>query len=438
MEKQYIVYKFRLYPTKEQKKLMDQSIGCSRYMYNWALEQRNKAYEAKEPFPSNYDLANNIKYLKKDEKTSWLKEADSNALQIAIQNNGAAFKNFFKHNAKHPVKRKKRSSGSYETQLQHKYYANINDGIIVLPKMGEVKIITHRHVDINSVKDYVTISRNTIGEYYISIKALIDAVSEPTLNPTIENTIGVDLGVRGLAILDDGTKFSHFSIDKKVLKRKKRLQRKLSKKIGSKKGEKKSNNYKKLQQKIAKIDLTIARKREKYQYDVIKSITNKKCDYIAMEDLNVKGMEKNGGNKKKCINRGIANAAMGVFKIKMTNKAASKGKKVVEVDRWYPSSKICHKCGHIYRELKLSQRNWICPACGTELDRDKNAAINIRNKSVADNERYLPKCKGEVKSVESENKQNKKKQSVYSTSAFCESENTFKNNCDSVVYQQIT
>ena len=438
MEKQYKVFKFRIYPTDSQKELINKTIGCCRYIYNWALNMRKNAYENGEKHPSDFDLNGYLPVLK-DEK-EWLKEADAKALVGTIAENGTAYKNFFKGNAKHPVYRKKGSVGSYQTQLSKSNYNAINDGIIILPKMGEVKVVAHRYVDINAVKNYVTISRNTIGEYYISIKVLVDSVAEPTTVATTENTIGIDLGVKDLAILDDSTVYGKFKADKRALKHKKRLQRRLAKKVGNKKEETKSNNYRKLEKKIAKIDLTIARQRENYQYNVIKSITDRDCDYIAVEDLNVKGMEKKGGNRKKGLNNGIANAAMGEFKIRLNNKAQDKGKKVVEVDRFYPSSKTCHKCGYIYRDLKLSQRSWVCPSCGEKLGRDHNAAINIKNEGVrtlGESQKNLPKCKGDVMSVEGDTKQGKKKRMAFSTPAPVESENTKQKSIKTVEHQQV-
>lgn len=439
MEKQYIVYKFRLYPTKEQKVQIDKTIGCCRFIYNWALDYRNKAHENGEKFPSDFDVNKILKDLKSEYE--WLKETDSMSLVCSVKNNGAAFKNFFEGRAKHPTRKKKQSKGSYETQLSGDPFIDINNGYVKIPKLGMTRVKAHRYVDINNVKNYSTISRNTIGEYYISIKVLVDAVEETNAKATIENTIGIDLGVKDLAILDDGTTFHKFKIDRKVIKKKKRLQRQLARKVGNNKGEKKSNNYKKLQHKLAKIDLTIARKREKYQYEVIKEITNRECDYIGMEDLNVKGMGKKGGKRKKGLNKGVANSAMGEFNTRMKLKAASKGKKLVEIDRFYPSSKTCHHCGYIYRKLKLKERTWICTECGTKLKRDQNAAINIKNMAV-ESQKNLPKCIGKVKPVESDTKLNKKKQPVSSSLAPCEAgnsiQNTVEKSCMSTNYIECT
>lgn len=439
MPETYIAYKFRLYPTKRQKIQIDKTIGCCRYVYNLALSCRNDAYKNGDKFPSNKEIYSKLKELRVE--NSWLTEPDTKALECAIANNTTAFVNFFKGKSEHPVKRKKKSIGSYETQLREICFKKINDNIITLPKLGNVKIKTHRLVDINSIKDYVTISRNTIGEYYISIKVRIEKAECTSANPNKENTIGIDLGVKDLAICHDGTKYHKFKIDKKAIKRKKRLQRKLSKKVGSKKDEKKSNNFLKLRKQIAKIDLKIARKREYYQYEVVNDITSKNCDYISVEDLNVKGMIKKGGNRKKGLNRGLNNASLGNFKIKLTDKAETKGKKCVEIDRWYPSSKICHNCGYVYKQLTLKIRNWTCPQCGEKHDRDINAAINTRNKGVetlSESQKNLSECIGKVKSAESETKQNAMKQNVSSVSALVEPENSIQklsnNLCKSINY----
>lgn len=433
----YIVYKFRLYPNKEQKVQIDKTIGCARFVYNWAMDERDKAYKEGNGYVSDFSLSPKIKELKS--KYEWLKESDAIALIASIKDNGVAYKNFFEKRAAHPKKHKKMSSGSYETQLKKVYFTDINNNRIILPKLGVVKIKAHRFVELDKIKDYVTISRNTIGEYYISIKVLFDDVEEPNCTATNDNTIGVDLGVKDLAICDDGKKFHKFKPDRKTIKRKKRLQRQLARKVGGKKEEKKSNNYKKLEKKIAKIDLKSTRQREYYQYNVVNDIVSKDCTYIGMEDLNVKGMGKKGGNRKKGLNKGIHNAAMGAFKTKLVNKAKSKGKKVVDVDRYYPSSKTCHKCGYVYRQLKLKDRKWVCPECKEQLDRDINASINIKKMAVDTiNQIHLSECIGKVKSAESDTKQKEKKRKVSSTSALCETENTFQPIGQSCINQEVT
>jgi putative transposase len=239
------------------------------------------------------------------------------------------------------------------------------------------------------------------------------------------------MGLKDLAILDDGMKFERIAVDEKIERRKKRLQRKLSKKDGAKKGQKKSNNYIKLQRKISKLDANVARRREHYQYNVVSQIVVKDCEYIGIEDLNVKGMSASGRAKKKLtaeeyaklskcdkkkynrkkskgFNKSVLNAGFYSFKTKLEHKASQKGKEVVTIGRFYASSQNCSVCGAKNKKTKnLIVREWTCPECGTHHDRDVNAAKNIRNEAIRikndkgePTPKNLPRCNRKVKSVE--------------------------------------
>lgn len=369
------------------------------------------------------------------QENTFLKEVDSQGLNCALENLDTAYKNFFKEEKGFPRFKRKESIGSYTTQLK-KNTIHSDEGCVVLPKCGKVKCVFHRSID-GVVKDmpYVTISRTSTGEYYISILALCEVPDKPTSVATKDNTIGIDMGLKDLAIIDDGTKFGKVEVDEKLERRKKRLQRKLSKKVGAKKGQKKSNNYVKLQRKISKIDQKVARRREQYQYNVISQIVAKDCDYIGIEDLNIKGMSATGRSKKKLtaeeyaalsqcdkkkynrkknkgFNRSVLNAGFYSFKTKLEHKAQQTGKEVVTVGRFYASSQTCSVCGEKNRETKnLRVREWTCPNCGTHHDRDINAARNIRNEAVRiknngeTTPKNLPRCNREVKSVESHRKE---------------------------------
>lgn len=329
-------------------------------------------------------------------------------------------------------RRKKTSSGSFTIRVKN--FSTFNQGYVKIGKAGVVRVRVHRPIDLDKTKNYCTISRNSIGEFYISVKQEIDIPDEPVAEPTSDNTIGCDFGVKDLAILDNGTKFPKFRIDRKVLKKRRRLNRSMSRKAVKNENGKipynlQSNHYKKIQRQIAKIDLTIARKRENYQYEVVKRIIGTDCDYIGIEDLNVKGMMSTGKSGKKKLtqeeylnispeerkehdrkkprqfNRALSDQALGELRLKLEWKAKKSGKTVVRIDRFYPSSQTCSVCGHINKGTKkLSVRKWTCPICGTEHDRDINAATNIRNRAVGtlgeSRNADLPKCIGKVMSPE--------------------------------------
>lgn len=431
----YKAYKFRLYPTVKQRNYFYRCFGCGRMVYNWALAMKNEAYEKdKTNLSIRKDISPKIPLLK--EERPFLKEVDAKGLICELNAVDTAYKNFFqrhkKDNVGFPKYKHKGSSGSYTTQLI-KGAIHQDDGYVILPKCGAVKCVFHRKID-GIVKEtpYVTISRTTTGEFYISILALCEIPDAPKSVATGNNTIGIDMGLKDLAILSDGTKFHKVEVDDKLERRKKHLQRKLSKKVGSKKGQKKSNNYLKLQRQISKIDEKVARRREHYHYAVVSEIASMPCDYIGIEDLSAKNMSATGRSKDKksaeeyakltqCekkkynrkknkgFNKSILNAGFYSFKTKLEHKAAQNGKEVVTIGRFYASSQTCSVCGAKNKRTKnLGVREWTCPECGTHHDRDVNAAKNIRNEAIRiKNEKGEPtpknlrRCTPKVKSAES-------------------------------------
>ena len=426
----YKAYKFRLYPTYKQREFFNRTIGCGRLVYNWALAMRKEAYEKDGTTLSiRKDISPKIPALK--EEKIFLKESDAVGLIGELNNLDAAYKKFFKEGGGFPKFKHKESIGSYTTQLK-KCAIHQDENYVILPKCGAVKCVFHRKID-GIVKEtpYVTISRTTTGEFYISILALCESPDAPTSVATDGNTIGIDMGLKDLAILDDGTKFERIAVDEKIEKRKKRLQRRLAKKVGAKKGQKKSNNFLKLQRKISKLDAKVARRREHYQYTVVAQIAAKDCEYIGIEDLNVKGMSASGRAKKKLtaeeyaklskcdkkkynrkknkgFNKSILNAGFYSFKTKLEHKASQNGKEVVAIGRFYASSQTCSECGAKNKKVKnLKVREWTCQECGSVHDRDVNAAKNIRNEAIRiinekceTTHKNLRRCNPKVKSAE--------------------------------------
>lgn len=426
----YKAYKFRLYPTYKQREFFNRTIGCGRLVYNWALAMRKEAYEKDGTTLSiRKDISPKIPALKNEK--SFLKEVDSKCLIGELNNLDSAYKKFFKEGGGFPKFKHKESIGSYTTQLK-KGTIHQDENYIILPKCGAIKCVFHRKID-GLVKDmpYVTISRTTTGEFYISILTLCKSPDVPTSVATESNTIGIDMGLKDLAILDDGTKFERIAVDEKIERRKKRLQRRLAKKVGANKGQKKSNNFLKLQRKISKLDAKVARRREHYQYNVVSQIVAKGCEYIGIEDLNVKGMSASGRAKKKLtaeeyaklskcdkkkynrkknkgFNKSVLNAGFYSFKTKLEHKAQQNGKEVVTIGRFYASSQTCSICGAKNKRTKnLNVREWTCPECGTHHDRDVNAAKNIRNEAIRikndkgePTPKNLSRCNREVKSAE--------------------------------------
>lgn len=373
--------KYRIYPTKEQVSMINQTMGCCRMIYNWGLATQKEAYETSKTKLSQNELYKLFTKLR--EEKEYLKDVPAKAIDCTLRDLDKAYSNFFKKRAAFPKFKRKQTKESFTVQINLKSI-DITNGTITLPKLGKVKCVYHRDIlgTLDKPALYVTVTRTTTYQYYISFKSEIYMPDSPTVKATESNTIGVDLGVKDLAITDQGVKYGKVGIDRKLDKRIKHLQRRLLKKTGSKKGETKSHSYIKLQMKLNRLNERKARRREHYQYNIAKELTNGNCVYIGLENLNVKGMSRKGGARKTGLNRNMANNALYTFKQRIEFKARRSGKMVVYVDRYFPSSKTCHCCGYKKVDLALKDRYWVCPECGTKLDRDTNAGINIKIEAI--------------------------------------------------------
>lgn len=405
-------YKYRIYPTEEQKKYFELCFNARCWFWNYALEKKLKAYDEnkgkdkkdRDAIPSAlYHIKKDIPSLKKQESTSWLVKVDSRLFCGVCDDLDKAFKRFFKdENFGLPKYKKRKYANSFKSDV-HANEQNIIEwegvkrGRIRLPKIGYVECVFHRKFE-GTIKS-VTVSKKSFDYYEISI--LVDDNFKPYEKEehTYEGTVGIDMGVKkdSNAILSNGTKLEGVDVTK-LTKKIKRLKRKLSKKQWFGTGEKRysrkykrevevekpSRNYIKLKNKIAKLEDKIARKRVYNTHQITSYLTKSDTfDTIAIENLNVKEMVKmkKVKNKKKkhaCANA-VSNANMGEMKRQLTYKSEWYGKNLVMVDRYFPSSQLCSKCGYRNTALKdVNVREWTCPVCGTHHDRDINAAINIR------------------------------------------------------------
>lgn len=390
-------YKYRIYPSKEQKYYFAVCFAANRWFWNYALDKiekvfvENKEKEEKTKIPSvQYEIARELPILKKEENTSWIKQADSTSFIYTSQNLDGAFKNFFKKQGGFPKFKTRKYNNSYTIQVG-KNMQNIIDWkkeIIHIGKAGNVKCVFHRKF--NGEIKAITVSKKSYDFYEISILVDDTFIKAELKEHTYEGTIGIDMGSKkgkdgGNAILSDGTRFPVINYNKED-KRLKRLKRKLSKKEWIKTGEKKfskkynknvevkvpSKNYIKLKDKIAKIEDKIARKRAYNTHQISSYVAkNNNFDTVAIETLNVKGMLRNHRTA-----RSISNGNMGELGRQLEYKCEWFGKNLVKVDRWFASTKTCSVCGNKYNVK--DKRSWICPVCGTHHDRDINAAINIK------------------------------------------------------------
>lgn len=390
-------YKYRIYPTEEQKKHFAVCFAANRWFWNYALDKIQKIFdenrnkEEKKKIPSvQYEVARELPSLKKEENTCWLKQADAMSFIYTSQDLDGAFKKFFKKQGGFPKFKSKKYNNSYTIQVQKKGQNIINwkSETIHIGKAGDVKCIFHRKF--NGEMKAITVSKKSYEFYEISILVDDTFIKAELKEHTYEGTIGIDMGSKdgengGNAILSDGTRFPVINY-KKEEKKLKRLKRKLSKKKWFKTGEKKfskkfnkeidvkipSKNYIKLKNKIAKIEDKIAKRRIYNTHQISSYVTkNDNFDTVAIETLNVKGMLKNHRTAKS-----ISNGNIGELGRQLEYKCEWYGKNLVKVDTWFASTKTCSVCGNKYNVK--TKRSWTCPVCGTYHDRDINAAINIK------------------------------------------------------------
>ena len=372
MKKIKRAYKFRIYPDSEQSKFFIKSFGCVRKVYNLMLDDREKAYEeykltgikTKYPTPAKYK-----------EEYPYLKEVDSLALANAQLNLEKAYKNFLRNKDFGFPKYKCKSNPvqSYTTNNQNTIY--IKDSYIKLPKLKSlVKIKLHR--EIKGLIKSVTISKNSLDHYFISILCEEEIEELPKTNKNIE----IDLGIKGFATMSDCTKVANLKFTKEYEKKLKREQRKLSRRgrLAKDSGKKLSDskNYQKQKKRVAKIHNKIRNKRKDFINKFSTEIINSH-DIICMEDLNIKRMLKNHK-----LARSISDVSWSEFGRQLEYKANWYGRKVVRVPTFYPSSKTCSSCGNVKKKLLLSERTYHCECCGLEMDRDYNASINILRKGL--------------------------------------------------------
>ena len=362
----------RLYPNKEQQTRLNQVLGCYRFVYNKTLELKKTAYDVDKRTLGLTDISKWFHgTLLKDENYAWLQEQNTKVMKQSIRQMLDAYTKFFKqHNGFPKFKSKKdKQSALFPSEAISKRNA-FNERKITLTK--DLKDIKFRCSDLyykrlQDNKDKIrsaTVSRTKSGNYFLSI--LVDVPQEEiTRFKHTKQCVGIDLGVKDFVITSDGEVFENKHFFKKQEKKVKRLQRQLSKKV------KGSHNREKQRIRIAKAFERLANQKDAYIHSVVNTLLSL-YDLVCMEDLNVQGMLKNHK-----LAKAIQEVGFYKFKQILIDKANANGKQVVLVDRFYPSSKTCHKCGYINKDLTLSNREWTCPMCGEHLERDINAAINI-------------------------------------------------------------
>ena len=372
--------KIRLLPSKEQEELMLKSIGCSRFTYNWALNRCNELYQQ----GVKYNISNIRKeftQLKKQDEFKWLNEVSNTTIVESMRNLDKAFKSFFKTKQGYPkFKTKRKSKQSFYVRYDRLYFIN---NFANIEKIGKVKYKTNYNISQGrNVCKFSNPYCSFDGKYwYLSFSFEVEE-NQTALNKDL--SIGIDLGIKDLAICSNSMVFKNINKTKKVKKLKKRLKR-LQKQISrkykvNKQGNKfvKTNNIIKLEKRIKLLHRRLYNIRNNHIHQATNKIIKLKPYRVVMEDLNVKGMMKN-----KHLSKAIQEQCFYEFIRQMKYKCEFNGIEFVQADRYFPSSKICSCCGKIKHDLKLKDRVYKCDKCGLVIDRDKNASINIGNYGLA-------------------------------------------------------
>lgn len=353
-------YKIRLYPNKEQKVLLEKHFGCIRFVYNYFLNVRNTEYKTNKVNMSYYDTANELSVLKTNQEFKFLNEVNSQSLQWSLRFLDVAFRNFFRGQTKFPNFKKKSNNQSFKVPVNSTF--KIIDNKIIIPKFKEgINFRGKLELD-NLVKfNSVTISKTTSGKYYATLQGEFNY--EPVEQN--DNKVGIDLGIKEFLITDSGVKIDNPKYLKKSLKKLKYEQKQLSKK------NKGSNNRNKQRILVSLIHEKITNKRMDFLHKLSQKIVNEN-QVICLENLAVKNMIKNHK-----LAQAISDVSWSKFLDMLKYKSEWNDRQLVQIDRFYPSSKSCSECHYINDNLTLKDREWTCPSCGTKHDRDINAAKNI-------------------------------------------------------------
>jgi len=365
--------KIRLIPSTDQKQQLWKSAGTARFVYNWTLARQDENCKNGGRFIGDNDLRKEITLLKKDE-LPWLKDVSNNVAKQAVKDACGAYIKFFKGFADKPkFKSRKKAKPSFYNDTSK---IKVRSKMVLIEKVGWLKTSEQVPMDVGYTNPRVSFD----GKYwYLSV-----GIRQESPNHKLtDECIGIDVGIKDLAICSNGMVFKNINriiVVKQLEKRLRRLQRKISRKYElNKEGRKfvKTSNIVKLQKKIKLLHRRLSNIRNNHIHQATTKIVRAKPSRIVMETLNIKGMMKN-----KHLSKAIAQQGLYEFKRQVQYKCKFNGIEFVEADKWYPSSKLCSECGHKKTSLSLSERVYICEECGAEIDRDFNAALNLSRYSA--------------------------------------------------------
>jgi len=350
-------FKYRIYPSGSQKELLAKHFGCTRFVWNYFLALRRDSYLNNKQSLTYYNNAKTLTELKKDPDYIWLSEVSAQALQASLKDLDTAYGRFFRKKSSFPSFKSRYEKNSFRCPQNTK----IKDtGLLAVNKFREgISIKMHRKL-VGKIL-FCTISKTRTNKYFASIT--VETQNRNLLNNGKD--VGIDLGIKDLAITSDGEKFVNIRTTKAFAKKLKYEQAQLAKK------QKGSNSRKWAKLKVAKVHEKIKSIRLDHTHKITHKLISENKTVVA-EDLNVSGMLKNH-----CLAKAIQDCSWSELVRQLEYKALWSGRSFVKVGRWFPSSKTCHVCNYIKQDLMLADRTWTCPGCGTELDRDINAAKNI-------------------------------------------------------------
>jgi putative transposase len=371
MESQSILrsYKFRIYPNAAQRHQLAVDMGCARFVWNRALAFRSESYKLRGERHNQVSLSKLVTQWKQVEEMVWLREANSTVLTQALIDQDKAFANFFAKRAKYPRFKKRHDGQSVRYQLDQRQIARnfIAGKLLRLPKIGTLKVRWSRVP--SGIPKMATVAKDACGRFFVSFTC------EETVEawPATHQVIGVDVGIKDIAVTSDGDKSGNPKHLAAKLRRLKRYQRRVSRKELARKkaGRKTSNRHRRARIQLAKVHARVAHARNDFLQKLTTDLV-RRADVICFEDLHVRGMLRN-----RKIARVLGDAAVSRLITLTQYKAHWYGRQILYAGRWDPTSKRCSDCGYIHSEMPLSIRAWTCPECGVSHDRDINAARNI-------------------------------------------------------------
>lgn len=348
-------YKFRLAPTTEQEQQFLRFAGCRRFVWNWALARKQAVYKETGKTIGYNALAAELVQLKKQPETAFLKECQSQVLQQTLMDLDKAFVSFFEKRSRFPrFKSKKRTPHAFRIPQN----VSVVDGRVSIPKVGLVKARLHREME-GTVKS-ATIKQEPNGHWYV---CFVSHIELPDISPVCDAPVGIDVGLESFLTLDNGEKVKPPKFYRKAERKLKRLQRQVSR------SQKTSRRRSKRKKCLAVYHARVRNQRNDWLHKISSKLISR-YDTLCVENLNLKGLMRTK------LAKSFTDASLGAFVQMLAYKAEWNHCRIVKVDRYFPSSKTCHQCNH-RQHLELSDRQWTCEGCGTEHDRDHNAAINL-------------------------------------------------------------